>query len=508
MKAPTKTSKRRERRDPTAAVNPAGLQIRVVTQPDDVRRFDQLLEDGHYLGHTRPVGDFLRQVAVLDGEWVALLAWGAASYRLKDRDEWIGWTSAQRAERLKLVVQNRRYLLLGEKGSHPNRASQVLGAAVRVLCEHWRMQFGYEPLLAETFTDLEQFEGTCYKASGWLAVGMSQGYSRHRADFYVPNNRPKRLWLKPLHPEARPRLCAAELEAEHAAGKTAAPTGSLPLKDLQLRSFMETLQQVPDPRARNSRFRIGSVLSIVAMALLCGQRDIAQFYRFGWRLKQSQRAHLGLPLKKGSRRFREVPRYRVYYDLLARVDVDTLARVLTGWLRAQAGCLPGALALDGKLIRDTIGTLSLVEHETGVPQAQAPIQQKEGESERCEMKAAQTLLANTPHLDGQVVTADALHTQRATARLIVERGGEYLLQMKANQANLLKTAQRSVALDSPLLSRGKSTTDATSNENCSCPPWSRRKPTFPSPAVSWPFAPRSSERGEGRRPRPATSSAA
>lgn len=467
MKSTTKTSQPRERREHTAAVSRPKLQIRVVTQPEDVRRFDRVLDDGHYLGKTRPVGNFLRQVAVLNGEWVALLAWGAASYRLKDRDEWIGWTAAQRAERLKLVVQNRRFLLLGEKGSHPNRASHVLGASLRYLNDQWTEHFGYAPLLAETFTDIEQFEGTCYKAAGWIAVGMSQGYSRHRTDFYVPNDRPKRLWLKPLHPQARERLCAAKLEEEQSAGETAAPTGSLPLKDTQLRSFMEALQRVPDPRARNSRFRIGSVLSIVAMALLCGQRDIAQFHRFGWRLKQSQRGHLGLPMKKGSRRFREVPGYSVYYQLLAHVDVEALAAVLTDWLRNQAGCLPGALALDGKLIRDCIGTLSLVDQETGIPQAQALIRQKEGESETCELKAAQRLLAGIPRLDGQVVTADALHTQRPTARRIVEKGGEYLLQVKANQPHMLQTAQSSIGSSSPLLPSRKSTMAAWNDANCS-----------------------------------------
>lgn len=465
MKSTTKTSQQRERRERTAAVNSPKLQIRVVTQPEDVKRFDRFLDDGHYLGKTRPVGNFLRQVAVLNGEWAALLAWGAASYRLKDRDEWIGWTAAQRAERLKLVVQNRRFLLLGEKGSHPNRASQVLGASLRYLNDQWTEHFGYAPLLAETFTDIEQFEGTCYKAAGWTPVGMSQGYSRHRADFYVPNDRPKRLWLKPLHPQARERLCAARLEEEQSAGETAAPTGSLPLKDTQLRSFMEALQRVPDPRARNSRFRIGSILSIVAMALLCGQRDIAQFHRFGWRLKQSQRTHLGLPLKKGSRRFREVPGYSVYYQLLAHVDVEALAAVLTDWLRLQAGCLPGALALDGKLIRDCIGTLSLVEQETGVPHAQILIRQKEGESDACEMKAAQRLIGEIPSLDNQIVTADALHTQRQTAQRIVERGGEYLLQVKGNQPKLLKTAQRTLRDSSPLLPSKKNTMAESNIEN-------------------------------------------
>jgi hypothetical protein len=67
----------------------------------------------------------LRQAVVRDGEWVALLAWGPACYALKDRDDWIGWHPTQRAERQKLVAQNRRYLLLHDRGSEPNLASKA-----------------------------------------------------------------------------------------------------------------------------------------------------------------------------------------------------------------------------------------------------------------------------------------------------------------------------------------------------------------------------------------------
>lgn len=62
---------------------------------------------------------------------------GACCYALKDRDSQIGWNPTQRAERQKLVVQQRRFLLLTEAGEYPNLASQVLGAAVRVLPEQW-----------------------------------------------------------------------------------------------------------------------------------------------------------------------------------------------------------------------------------------------------------------------------------------------------------------------------------------------------------------------------------
>jgi hypothetical protein len=59
------------------------------------------------------------------------------------------------AERLKLVVQNRRFLLLKERGQEPNLASAVLAAACRHLPSQWKLLFDYEPLIAESFTDPE-----------------------------------------------------------------------------------------------------------------------------------------------------------------------------------------------------------------------------------------------------------------------------------------------------------------------------------------------------------------
>jgi hypothetical protein len=194
-----------------------------IVGPTDVAWFDQQLEERHYLQAGRSVGDYLRQVVRVRGRPVALLAWGPACYALKDRDRWLGWSATQRVERLKLVVQNRRFLLLTAKGEAPNLASQTLAAAVRVLPEHWQQAFGYRPLLAESFTDPEAYAGTCYKASNWQPVGQSAGYSRHRADFYADNEHPKRLWLRELDPQARRHLRSAVPARRLPAGRHRAP---------------------------------------------------------------------------------------------------------------------------------------------------------------------------------------------------------------------------------------------------------------------------------------------
>lgn len=457
-----------------------GMTVRVPSA-QEVSGFDELLADHHYLGAGRPVGDYLRQVVERDGKAVALLVWGPACYALKDRDLCISWSASQRLERLKLIVQNRRFLVLAKKGESPNLASQSMGAALRALPEQWREHFGYRPLLAESFTDPEAYAGTAYKASNWEAVGWSAGYSRHRADFYIPNERPKRLWLRPLVPDALQRLRSAQLPEDCRAGLVSAPSGTLPVNAGQLRSLLDVFRKAPDPRDSNTRYRIGPVLTLIAMALVAGRREIAEIARFATSLKQPQRRRLGLPRKKGTRAFHEVPGYGVFYQVLTRMDPEAFALLLNDWLQSRAGTLPQALAMDGKMIRHHIGLLTLAQHEDGAPQAVAIYDQKEG-TPRCEQTAAASLLEKLPALDAKMITADPLHCQRAHARTIVEKGGDYLLQIKGNQPNLLKRAQGLDALKgTPFLPGANPATGASKPGACTPSPLSRSKPTSPLP---------------------------
>lgn len=421
------------------------------------------------------MGDYLRQVVEQEGKPVALLVWGPACYSLKDRDLWISWSAPQRLERLKLIVQNRRFLVLAPKGESPNLASQAMGAALRVLPEQWQKCFGYRPLLAESFTDPEAYAGTCYKASNWEAVGFSAGYSRHRADFYLPNDRPKRLWMRPLITEGRQQLRALEVPEACRAGLTVPASGTLPVNAGQMGSLLDVFRQAPDPREANTRYRIGPVLTLIALALLAGRREIAEITRFATTLTQSQRRSLGLPRKRGARAFYQVPSYAVFYQVLTRMDPEAFAARLNDWLQSRAGTLPQALALDGKMIRDHIGLLTLAQHEDGAPQAVALYDQKEG-TPRCEQTAAAVLLEKLPPLDGKIITADPLHCQRHHAQTIVEKGGDYLFQVKGNQPTLHKQAQSLDALkDTPFL---PTTTPVTggSKPDSSMPSPSNRSP--------------------------------
>jgi len=440
-----------------------------VSQPKEVSRFDSLMGEFHYLGESRPVGDTLRIVAQKDEQWLGLLMFGSAAYRLKDRDLYIGWTPAQRAQRQKLIVQNRRFLLLGERGEHPNLASQILGAVVRDLPDLWFASFGYYPLLAETFTDIEAYAGTCYKAAGWLPLGLTRGFSRHRADLYIPNDRPKKLWVRQLHPKATQLLCAQELPEAFQKGAHSDADGVMPISFGQIESLHAALCRVPDPRASNRGFHIGAVLSIVAMAIFSGHRSISAITRFADRLHYNQRVALGLPKFRGGR-YRKAPKYKVFYNLLSKLDVNSFAEHLSEWLRQHRGTLPVALALDGKFIRDIVGLICLAEHDTGVPHAMRKASQKEGEGADCELRAAQRLIQQQSDLSHALITADALHCQDRTAQEIVARGGEFIIQAKGNRKGVHEKAIATTKNISPLLHRQRKNMPESTRATSPCAP--------------------------------------
>ena len=125
-------------------------------QYDEVKKFRDLEGVYHYMGESHGAGDMIRLIFEEDGKWIALMTWAAACYRLKPRDLEIGWNRAMCAKRLKLIASNRRFTILDKKGARPNLGSQLLGMAIRELPAIWKRKWGYSPLLAETFCDIER----------------------------------------------------------------------------------------------------------------------------------------------------------------------------------------------------------------------------------------------------------------------------------------------------------------------------------------------------------------
>lgn len=411
-------------------------------ESEELPRCQQLLEEHHYLGGLRPVGERLHYVVGdAGGDWLGVLVFCAAARRLRARDQWIGWSDEQRRRRLPMVVNNARFLLLPEK-SVPNLASKTLALVLARLSADWEARYGHPVLLVETFVDPAQFCGTLYSASGWSELGSTDGCGRHARDFYVRHDRPKRLFARELCQNARRSLRAEHLRPALAVVEALA--GRRPLQNTpQLRSLCEHFKAVPDYRARIGIYPLWSLLSIVACAHLAdaprGQKDLAAF---AGRLSQAQRRALGIRKDSKSGRF-PAPSQPTFCRLYAKVDALCIERAALAFQTQVRGAPPQEelIVLDGKEPGHTGGHQVLTaitvpsQHYLG----SAMVDEKTNE-----IPVARELFARL-ELDGRIVSLDALHTQQETARaLVLEHGADYLLTVKGNQPTVRDNIKRLV----------------------------------------------------------------
>lgn len=424
-------------------------------QYDEVKKFRDLEGEYHYMGESHGAGDMIRLIFEEDGKWIALMTWAAACYRLKPRDLEIGWNRAMCAKRLKLIANNRRFTILNEKGARPNLASQLLGMAMRELPAIWKRKWGYSPLLAETFCDIERTAGTCYRAAGWKAVGRTRGFSRvgHSRDFFIRNDSPKVLYMKGFTKDAWETIVANDLPDEYDVAAHSKADGVLPCSPEQVESLYWELCHAQDPRKRNKSVAIGTVLTLFTMGVAAGAHDLKSAHAHAMALTDEQLKAVGCARKRDALgspvegRY-ACPSYSTFHYVLAHkdkagrhdFDVADYAARLSKWMTAQAGKLPRHLAVDGKFIREIVGLVSLVDAEGGDVVAVAPVSKKEGLKGRCELPVTQNVLAKQD-LSGAVVSADALDTQDDTARIVLEQGGDYVLQVKANQRSVARQCE-------------------------------------------------------------------
>lgn len=319
------------------------LQVRVAG-PEDHPRFQSLLRRHHYLQGIKPVGERLYYVAEWRGQWLALLVFCAAARHLRHRDQWIGWSEAQRRQRLSLVTNNARFLILPQ-GHFPNLATRVMSLTWERLPQDWQARYAHPVWLAESFVNTQLFRGTAYKASGWSELGPTQGYGRCQQDYYVKHDRPKALWVKELKRKARRSLCAEHLPAGLAAVVESQWAPRPTLRAGELRSLREHLARVPDFRGRVECYPLSSVLAMVACAHLCGaprgHRDLKAFAR---RFTQAQLGALGVRRDPQKGRYPS-PSKATFGRVLRAVDPLRVEAALLDWqTQVQRPRAPGGLA--------------------------------------------------------------------------------------------------------------------------------------------------------------------
>jgi hypothetical protein len=171
--------------------------------------WNELMERYHYLGSGPLCGAQLRYlIKSTQGQWLGALAFSASAWRVKARDQWIGWSDRARKENLHQVVSNSRFVILPWV-KVANLASHILGQAIGRLRVDWHERYGFSPVLLETFVDSSRFTGSSYRAANWVYVGQTSGRGRQDRKKTFSLSR-KDVYVYRLCKKAREVLCRSD----------------------------------------------------------------------------------------------------------------------------------------------------------------------------------------------------------------------------------------------------------------------------------------------------------
>ncbi len=301
----------------------------------------------------------------------------------------------------------------------------------------------------ETFTDPARHRGTCYQAANFSPVGVTSGWAR-RSGTYVHHGTPKAVWLRPVRKGAASILSGTFDHPIIARNPKRKPIIDANLLDFDSNDgLLARLAALPEHRsARGIRHNSASIIAVGVVAVLAGAKSFAAIGEVSAELPQEVLARLGCKFHPLKARY-VAPSEPTIRRHLQAVDPDQLDSVVGSWLGEQSGHqaqdtgLVG-IAVDGKALRGARTSrgpapvlFAGMLHSTG-----AVVAQQQVDSKTNEIKALRPLFADRESLEGVVVTADAMHTQRDHAEFIVaEKHGDYLVGVKGNQPTLAETVQ-------------------------------------------------------------------
>lgn len=404
------------------------LKVRPIL-PNEENWWDETMNECHYLGFQRLVGETLKYVAILDNRPVGLLGWGAAAFKSTHRDKWIGWDIETQWKRMKYIANNMRFLVLVRI---KNLASKVLSLNTKRLSGDWEARYGHPIVLAETFVDKTRFQGTCYRAAGWIRLGMTKGFGRNGSRYYF-HGQPKEILVRPLHSDARQILSAPFLSPVLQNQEAIVDINKANLDGEK--GLFKRLSKITDPRKpKGVRHRKDSILAISICACLSGCRNFVSIGEWASDLPQR------LLKRFRSRRNPKTGKYSPPSEstirrTLQKIDAVEIDNMINEWLGNAEG---EAIAVDGKTLRGSrtkgkkpLHLVSALLHAEGIV-----IGQREVDCKSNEITAFRPLLNNID-IKGKTVTADAMHAQKEHATFIKEKGGDYVFVVKKNQRTIL-----------------------------------------------------------------------
>ena len=203
--------------------------------------------------------------------------------------------------------------------------------------------------------------------------------------------------------------------------------------------FLEYFRDLPDPRQQGKvDYPLEEILLLCLTAVLAGAEHITDIALFGEkRIELLRRLR---PFARGT------PRHDHLGDILATLDAEQFQRCFAGWVASRCGVPEGVIAIDGKTSRRTRGKGKAALHLVSAFAArqrlvlgQAKVADKSNEI------VTIPKLLDLLHIEGAIITIDAMGCQRDIAQKIIDKQADYILALKGNQGSLREDAELSAA---------------------------------------------------------------
>jgi len=195
-------------------------------------------------------------------------------------------------------------------------------------------------------------------------------------------------------------------------------------------TLLSIFSRLEDPRSGPAkRYGLSEIIVMAICAVLCGADDWVEVADWCEDEEEWLKGFLDLP--------HGTPSHDTFGDVFRVLDPDVFESCFREWIGGLVGVVKDIIALDGKTVRGSkdgsIPPLHLVSaYATSLG---LTLGQEGSAGKGNELKAVRALL-DTLVLDGCIVTLDALGCQTDIAATIVDKGGDYVLAVKANQKTL------------------------------------------------------------------------
>jgi predicted transposase YbfD/YdcC len=203
-------------------------------------------------------------------------------------------------------------------------------------------------------------------------------------------------------------------------------------------SILTHFADLDDPRdERGKDHQLLDIIAIAICAVICGAESWVDIELYG--LSKQEWLGTFLRLNNG------IPSHDTFARVFARLDPEQMQACFLSWIGAISQLSSGeVIAIDGKTVRHSYDRAN---GKSAIHMVSAWASANRLVLGQCKVDEKSNEITAIPHLlqvlaiEGCIVTIDAMGAHKEIARVIIDKGADYVLALKGNQGGLFEDVQ-------------------------------------------------------------------